>query len=142
MCMCSMLNSLAAVERENTSALEVFVCACFLSPLPPALYTEAASLLSGKRPYVIGDRVKSMWCILHMSIYWVVKLFGPKGGHTCQLTKLLLPRTMKKRRFVSRLFVKYILLVFSSNVTFIIDFSILGRKGVISCCFFLYFMIL
>ena len=55
-----MLNSLAVVERENTSAPENFVCACFLSPLPPALYTEAAFLLSGKRPYVIGDRSKSM----------------------------------------------------------------------------------
>ena len=55
-----MSNSLAVVERENTSAPEVFVCACFLSPLPPALYTEAAFLLSGKRLYVIGDRGKSM----------------------------------------------------------------------------------
>ena len=46
-------------EREQQRP-EVFVCACFLSPLPPALYTEAAFLLSGKRPYVIGDRRKSM----------------------------------------------------------------------------------
>ena len=59
-CMGSMLNSLGVVERENTSASEEFVCACFLSPLPPALYTEAAFLLSGKRPYVIGGRLKSM----------------------------------------------------------------------------------
>ena len=58
--MCSMLNSLAVVERENTSAAEVFVCACFLSPLPPALYTEAAFLFSGKRRYIIGDTFKSM----------------------------------------------------------------------------------
>ena len=46
-------------EREHQRP-EVFVCACFLSPLPPALYTEAAFLLSGKRLYVIGGRVKSM----------------------------------------------------------------------------------
>ena len=44
----SILNSLAVMERENTSATNVFVFACFLSPQLPALYTEAAFLLSEK----------------------------------------------------------------------------------------------
>ena len=46
--------------ERNSSAAIVFVCACLLSPLPPALKTEAAFLLSGKRRYVIGGRVESM----------------------------------------------------------------------------------
>ena len=47
--LCSILNSLAAVRRENTSASNVFVFVCVFSSLPPALCTAAAFYLSGQQ---------------------------------------------------------------------------------------------
>ena len=46
---CSILKSLAAVRRENTSASNVFVFVCVFSSLPPALCTAAAFYLSGQQ---------------------------------------------------------------------------------------------
>ena len=54
----SIFNSLAVMERENTSATNVFVFACFLSPLQPARHTEAAFLLSEKHKALSEIRAK------------------------------------------------------------------------------------
>jgi len=54
----SILNSLAVMERENTSAKKVFLFVCFLSPLQPAQHTEAAFLLSEKHKALSEIRAK------------------------------------------------------------------------------------
>ena len=46
------------MERENTSATNVFVLACFLSPLQPARHTEAAFILSEKHKALSEIRAK------------------------------------------------------------------------------------
>ena len=46
---CSILKSVAAVRRENTSASNAFVFVCVFSSLPPALCTAAAFYLSGQQ---------------------------------------------------------------------------------------------
>ena len=67
---CSILNSLAAVRRENTSASNVFVFVCVFSSLLPAPHTEAAFLLSGQHSYVVGLRRTCVGLTIHKLIHF------------------------------------------------------------------------
>ena len=97
----SILNSLAVMERENTSATNVFVFACFLSPLQPARHTEAAFLLSEKHKALSEVRAKVCLCPATILVHLFISLRKIQADEGNQCLPEIYPKNVA-RKFLNR----------------------------------------